>query len=219
MCYVSTLAYVGSENIPFSTKTSLILLMSATFFCKKFVFLAKIIPLLKAIVWMLFWRFFISVFIFCKRLFLKNVSFLNHASGIRLPDGCKLAISKKKGNDVTILRNGVLVKLWRCCRVSHVISLVTGSSFMLILWLVLGLFIKDWSETRKSEIPPSKFFPKSGDWDKLGKTILARISVIKRYWTLQNARVTAFTVSELLRENQQGKGKITYPTQLLLKRQ
>ena len=96
MCYVSTLAYVGSENIPFSTKTSLILLMSATFFCKKFVFLAKIIPLLKAIVWMLFWRFFISVFIFCKRLFLKNVSFLNHASGIRLPDGCKLAISKKK---------------------------------------------------------------------------------------------------------------------------
>ena len=35
MCYVSTLAYVGSENIPFSTKTSLILLMSATFFLQK----------------------------------------------------------------------------------------------------------------------------------------------------------------------------------------
>ena len=29
----------------------------------------------------------------------------------------------------------------------------------------------------------------------------------KSYWMLQNARVTAFTVSELLRENQQG-GKI-----------
>ena len=33
---------------------------------------------------------------------------------------------------------------------------------------------------------------------------LARISLIKCYRMLQNARVTAFTVSELLMENQQG---------------
>ena len=31
---------------------------------------------------------------------------------------------------------------------------------------------------------------------------------MKCYWMLQNAKVTAFTVSELLRENQQGEGVI-----------
>ena len=35
---------------------------------------------------------------------------------------------------------------------------------------------------------------------------LQRISLIKFYRILQNARVTAFTVSELLMENQQGVG-------------
>ena len=34
---------------------------------------------------------------------------------------------------------------------------------------------------------------------------------------LQNARVTAFTVFELLRENQLGEGKITQPTQISVK--
>ena len=47
--YVSTHTYVGSENIPFSTKTPLILPMSA-FFCKRAAFLTKIVPLLKAMV-------------------------------------------------------------------------------------------------------------------------------------------------------------------------
>ena len=32
--------------------------------------------------------------------------------------------------------------------------------------------------------------------------------VMECYWMLQNARVTAFTISDLLRENQRG-GKIT----------
>ena len=40
--YVSTHVHVVSENVPFSTKTLLILLMSA--------FFAKIVPLLKAMV-------------------------------------------------------------------------------------------------------------------------------------------------------------------------
>ena len=39
---------------------------------------------------------------------------------------------------------------------------------------------------------------------ELGISNLTRISQIKCYWMLQNARVTAFTVSELLRESQQG---------------
>ena len=47
--HVSTDPYVVSENIPFSTKVLLILLMSS-FCCEKLAFLAKIILLLKAIV-------------------------------------------------------------------------------------------------------------------------------------------------------------------------
>ena len=45
-----TQTYAVSENIPFSTTTPLILLMSALFFQKDSIFLSKIVPLLKAIV-------------------------------------------------------------------------------------------------------------------------------------------------------------------------
>ena len=86
--------------------------------------------------------------------------------------------------------------------------LVTGRSYMLISWLVLGLwqflFIKDWLEIRKSEIPPSEFCPIYGDWGKLEIANLARMWLIKSYWMLRNTRVIAFTFSELLKENQQG---------------
>ena len=47
--YVSTHRYVVSENIPFSTKALLILLMPA-FLVKNQHILAKIVPLLKAVV-------------------------------------------------------------------------------------------------------------------------------------------------------------------------
>ena len=97
--------------------------------------------------------------------------------------------------------NIVLFLLWR---------LVTGLSFMWISSLVLQLwqfFLKRyWPEIRKSEIPPSEFYLISGDWRKLGIPNLARMSIIKYYWMLQNVRVAAFTFSELLREKQQGEG-------------
>ena len=90
-------------------------------------------------------------------------------------------------------------------------SLVTGPSFMSISSLVLELwqfsFIRDWPEIRKSEIPTSEFFPISGDWAELWIPNLARMSLIECYGMLQNSRVTAFIVFELLRENQQG-GKL-----------
>ena len=89
-------------------------------------------------------------------------------------------------------------------------SLVTGPSFMSISSLILELwqfsFIRDWPEIRKSEIPPSELCPISGDWDKLWIPNLARMSLIECYWMLHNYRVTAFTVFELLRENQLGRG-------------
>ena len=50
MWHVSTHTYVVLENIAFSTKALLILLMSAFFLQKNQRFLARIVPLLKAIV-------------------------------------------------------------------------------------------------------------------------------------------------------------------------
>ena len=86
--------------------------------------------------------------------------------------------------------------------------LVTGPSFMSISSLVLELwqfsFIRDWPEIRKSDITPSEFCPISGDRGELGMPNLARMSLMKYYRMLQNARVTAFIASELSRENQQG---------------
>ena len=97
----------------------------------------------------------------------------------------------------------------------------TDPSFMSISWLVLKLwqflFIRDSPEIRNSEKIPSEFCPVSGDWGEWRTPNLARTSLIKCYWILQNPRVTTLTVSELLRENQQG-GKITsHPPRLGLR--
>ena len=83
-------------------------------------------------------------------------------------------------------------------------GLVTGPISSLILQLWQFPFIRDWPEIRKSEIPVFEFCPISTDWDDLGIPNLAKTSLVICYWMLQNARVTAFTVSELLREKQQG---------------
>ena len=89
-------------------------------------------------------------------------------------------------------------------------SLVTGQSFMSISSLFLGLwqspFRRDWPEIQKSEIPSYDFCPISRDWGELGVPNLTQTSLIKCYWILQDARVTTFTVSELLREYQQTEG-------------
>ena len=94
-------------------------------------------------------------------------------------------------------------------------NLVTGQNFMSISSLVMELwqfsFMRDWQEILKSEIQPSEFCPISGDWGKLWVPNLARMSLTEFYWMLQNSKVTAFAVLELLRENQLGRSKITAP--------
>ena len=70
---------------------------------------------------------------------------------------------------------------WSCLFL--LITLVTSPIFMSTLSLVLESWqfpvIRDWREIRKSEIPPSEFYPISRDWDELGITDLARMSLIK----------------------------------------
>ena len=98
--------------------------------------------------------------------------------------------------------------------------LVTGPNFMWISWLILKLwqilFIKYWTEISKSEITLFEFCPISGDWSEIEipKWNVERMALIKSYWIMQNASVTAFTISELLRENKQAGGKITPSTQI-----
>ena len=139
-------------------------------------------------------------------------------SGIRPPDCSKLAKNPKNDNDVTIFRHDVNVNFFDVV-LFLLSSLVTGPSFMSMSSLVLELwqfsFKRDWPEIRKSEIPLSEFCPIFGDWGELSIPNLARMSLIECYWMLKNLRVTAFTVFELLRENQLG-GKITPPRPRLI---
>ena len=60
----------------------------------------------------------------------------------------------------------------------------------------------------------SDFCPISGDWKEQGIPNLARAFLIKFYWTLQNVRVAAFTVSELLCKKQQINTPPPHPTQI-----
>ena len=96
-------------------------------------------------------------------------------------------------------------------------SLVTGPGFLSISSLVPELwqfsFIMDWPDIWKSEIRPSVFCTIPGDWGELEIPNSARMSLIKCYWMLRNASVTAFTASELLRKNQLG-SKITPASRL-----
>ena len=61
------------------------------------------------------------------------------------------------------------------------------------------------------KITPPEFCPISGNQDNLELPNLTGMYLKKYYWMLQNARVTAFSTSELLRGNQHG-GKITAPS-------
>ena len=107
---------------------------------------------------------------------------------------------------------------WRCS-VSFVkfsywskfhVNIIAGSRFVIIF------FYKGLTRYPEAEIPPSKFCPISGDWGELGIPNLVQKSLMKCFWMLQNGRVTAFTVSELSRENQQkggsNKAKVFFKT-------
>ena len=109
---------------------------------------------------------------------MKMLSFIDYVSGIRLSDGSKLAINRKNYN-VTICRHDDVLLFLS--------SLVTDPSFTSVSSLVLEL----WQFM--------EFCPISGGWGELGIPNLPRkIS----YKMLLNAKVTNFTVFELVRENQ-----------------
>ena len=123
---------------------------------------------------------------------MKMVSFIDHASRIRLPGGCKLEI-KRKNTMTSQFVDMTSSAIFFVVVVFLFLSLVTGLSFMSMSWLVLELwqfsFIKDWPEIRESKIPPNIW--------RLGRAI-------KSYWMLQNT----FTVFEIIQRKPTG-GKST----------
>ena len=105
--------YVVSENIPFSTKNSAVLLMSAFFFLQKIsIFWHKQYLQSKQQYEGYVKRFLVlfSVFVRFKVIVNENVSFIGHASRIQLPDGCKLTINREKDDNITICQHDVIVK-------------------------------------------------------------------------------------------------------------
>ena len=88
-------------------------------------------------------------------------------------------------------------------------SLVTDPCFMptslLVLELRHFLFITDLTRNLEIGIPQSEceFCLIFGDWSELGITNLTWMFLMKIYLILQNARFTAFAVSELLKEKKE----------------
>ena len=150
----------------------------------------------------------------------ENISFTDYASGTQLPYCSKLSINWKNDNDLTISRNDIIVILWRSL-VSLVkfsywskfpFNIITGSGFMTIFSFQFSS-VSSKSGNRNN---PVWVLPISGGLRELGIPDLARISLIKCYWMMQSARVTVFTVTELLREKQ-GVKLPTHPNQIKIK--
>ena len=146
-------------------------------------------------------------------LITENLIFADPVSGIRPPECSKLAKNPKNDNDVIIFRRDVHVKCFWRFFVSLVkfsywskfhVSIITGFGIMTIFFYK-GL-------TRNPEIGniPVWVSSISEDWGELWIPNLARMSLTEYYRMLQNSRVTALTVFELLRENQLG-GRVKLP--------
>lgn len=74
---------------------------------------------------------------------------IDHASIIKLPHGCKLAINWKKDNGTTIFWHNIIAKFFD---VDFDVHLLVQVSRQIILELRQILFIKDLPEIQKSEI-------------------------------------------------------------------
>ena len=165
MWYATTHTYVVLENIAFSTKITLILLMSA-FFGKNSTLTES-----KNTRNVIDCSDLFSVFRRYKVFINENLSFAEHVSGIQLPDCSKLVITWKLDND--ICRFDVIVNFFWSCRVS-LVKFSDWSEFHVNIMTAYGvttIFVYK-GFTRNPDliniVPSSEFCPISGDWDRLG---------------------------------------------------
>ena len=132
-------------------------------------------------------------------------------SGVRSPDCSKLVKNPKNENDVTVSRHDLNVKsFWRCF-----VSLVKfsyWSTFHVIITSGFGIMTIFFYKglTRNQEIGNTTVWVLPKIW-RLERVMDTKFGINVPNRTLQNSRVTAFTVFELLKEIQLGRGKITLP--------
>ena len=132
-------------------------------------------------------------------------SFTDHASVIRLSECSKLAINQQNDNKATICRHDTIVKFsltlacfslkFSCWSKFHVI-IITGSRVMIIF------VYKRWTRNPESvnssiRVSPNTWRLKRVRDTKIGTNISSEILL-----NVTNFRITAVTVSELLRETQ-----------------
>ena len=151
----------------FSTNSPLILLMSPIFFAKNLHL--EMVQLLKAVV-----QDFLVLFkgsIRYKVTINENVTFIDHVSGIRLPDSCKFLVNQKKRQWRYNLSTWGHRRFffWRWCvsltKFSYWskfhVNIMTGSGVM------RTFFYKGLSINQETKNTLSYFWSISGDWGEL----------------------------------------------------
>ena len=147
-----------------------------------------------------------SVFVRQKVIVTENITFV---VCVRNPVSGLLQIDQKSGkwqwrhNFSTWRQRQIFLTLFLFSSLGTGPSSMSISSLVLELWQFL--FIRDWPEIWKSKISRYEFCSISRDWGELGIPNLVRTSLIKCYWMLQNASVTAFT-TWVFKRNQEGEG-------------
>ena len=133
-------------------------------------------------------------------------------SKIQLPDCSKLVVNWKMAmtswfSDVTSLSKF----FWRFFFFVFLVKFSYWSKFHVSIITCSGVItisLRDSPEIWKSEIPYSEFFPNIWRLGRVRNTKFGTNVFNKMLLNPANARVTAFTISELWREHQQG-DKIT----------
>ena len=140
------------------------------------------------------------------------MSFTEYVSQIWLPDCSKLAVNWENDNDISIFQHVIVNSLW-CCFISLVkfsywskfhVNFITCSRVMTIS------FYNGLTKNLEIRNTPVWILPNTWRLGQVRNTTFGTNISNKMLLNASNARVTAFTVSELLKENQEGGGgKIT----------
>ena len=141
---------------------------------------------------------------------IEKVTFADFLFGIRPPDWSKLSKNSKDNNDVTIFRHDTIVKFFWCCFIFLVkfsycstfhVNITTGSGITTIL------IYKGFTRNREIGNTPVWVLPNIWILGRVMDTIFGLKVSDKILLNAERSKmpgVTAFTVFELLRENQLG---------------
>ena len=112
---------------------------------------------------------------------------------MRSKHGFQMAANKsEKNNEVTIYQHGIIVSLLRLLCCVSLVKFSYWSNFHVSIVIVTIYVYKGLTRNPWIGNTPVWFCPISRDWGKLGIPDLTRMSLIKRFWMLQNVRVNVY---------------------------